>query len=376
MRPPSAIKVVFWNCRGVLRKKDDIEKLAETIDILFLAETCVSSLRDFRVRGFDCLRIDANLAEIRGMLVLIYNLILYSQVDLSNAFDDSFEALELSINNSRLLLIDVYRHPNAPVPANSLSALSPVLDKYEFFILLTISDFNAHHPMWGGTRTNAAGRVLASCIDNNHLVILNPPSSPTHISFSRPSSSIIDLAIASPRISSLCDTLISSDLLGSDHYPIEVQVNCGIRISSVFSYKIELSKEQRMEVLRFLHHNANSISQKIKDTNPDDPVSQYNDIFMELISESYERFSPSIINLIPRIKHHVWLLLKKALHHPRGELLTAPGPLNNAVMLSKRLDIAPRGITMFIIVQWYRIPVKSLEEPSVLAGKGFVPLLI
>ncbi|KYM96985.1 hypothetical protein ALC62_12362 [Cyphomyrmex costatus] len=68
-----SVKIAFWNCRGALRKKGDIEKLAEAVDILFLAETCVSSLRDFRVMGYDCLRIDANQADVRGMLVLIRN---------------------------------------------------------------------------------------------------------------------------------------------------------------------------------------------------------------------------------------------------------------------------------------------------------------
>ncbi|XP_018395380.1 PREDICTED: RNA-directed DNA polymerase from mobile element jockey-like [Cyphomyrmex costatus] len=285
-----SIKIAYWNCRGALGKKGDIEKLAETVDILFLAETCVGPLCNFRVLGFDCLRVDANRADVRGMLILIRNPILYSPVDLSGIFNNSFEALgiELSLNSSRLLLIGTYRHPSAPAPANSLSALSSLLDKQELFILL--GDFNAHHPMWGGSRANAAGHLLANLIDDHHLVVLNPPSSPTHVSFSPFSLSTIDLAIASPRISSLCDTQVSPDLLGSDHYPLEV--NCGVRTASVFAYKINLSKDQWSAVQHYLSVNANSISQSICDIDPDDPVSQYN-TFMELVSKSYEDFSLS-----------------------------------------------------------------------------------
>ncbi|KYN10883.1 hypothetical protein ALC57_16983 [Trachymyrmex cornetzi] len=86
--------------------------------------------------------------------------------------------------------------------------------------------------------------------------------------------------------------LFLPDLLGSDHYPIMVQVNCLVSTSTVFSYKVKLSKAQRDDIELYLFNNANSISQAVRDINPDDPVSQYN-TFMNLISASYERFSPS-----------------------------------------------------------------------------------
>ncbi|KYN12409.1 hypothetical protein ALC57_15424 [Trachymyrmex cornetzi] len=204
-----SVKIAYWNCRGAMGKKGDIEKLASTLDILFLAETCVGAAQEFRLRGFDCLRVDSNWANIRGMMVLIRNPITYSSINLSSILDDSFEALG---------------------------------------IVLTLN---------------------------------NPPHSST-----------LDLAIASPRISPLCNTLILPYLLGSDHFPIMVQVNYLVRTSTVFSYKVTLSKAQRDDMELYLHNNANSISQAVRDINPDDPVSQYN-TFMNLISASYERFSPS-----------------------------------------------------------------------------------
>ncbi|KYN06782.1 hypothetical protein ALC62_02263 [Cyphomyrmex costatus] len=283
-----SIRVAYWNYRGALSKKGGIEKMLEFLDVLFLAETCVGPLHDFRVRV--SLRIDSNQANIRRMIVLIRNPIVFSSVDLSSMIDDSFEVLGISFNNSRLFLLGTYRHQNVPASHASISSLSFFLDKHDFSMML--GDFNAHHLMWGGSRTNPAAHMLSKCIDDYHLVILNPPSSPTHVSSSSSSSSTIDLAIASPRISSLCDTRILPDLFGSDHYPVEVQVNCMVRTVAVFSYKIKLSKPQWTEVVHYLHTNAAFISQSIKDIDPDDPVSQHN-TFMELVSASYENFSPS-----------------------------------------------------------------------------------
>ncbi|KYQ49822.1 hypothetical protein ALC60_11098 [Trachymyrmex zeteki] len=172
-----ALRILYWNCRGALGKKAEVEKLSESYDILFLAETCVNYFHDFRVREFDCLRVDANMTDVRGMITLIRNPITYSSLDLSSMINSSLEALgvKLSLNNSYLFLIGVYRHPNVSTSFNSFSSLTSFLNDHDNSILL--GDFNAHHPMWGGTRVNTAGRILSKCIDDSHLVILNPPAS-------------------------------------------------------------------------------------------------------------------------------------------------------------------------------------------------------
>ncbi|KYN13209.1 hypothetical protein ALC57_14595 [Trachymyrmex cornetzi] len=303
-------QILYWNC--VLGKKAEIEKLSKSFDIIFLAETCIKVNHDFRIRGFDCLRMDANMADIRGMIVLIRNPIIYSFLDLSSMIDCSFEALGIKIpfNNSHLFLIGVYRHSNVRVSNFAISALTSFVADHHFSILL--GDFNAHHPMWGGTRSNRVGRALVECINEQHLVVLNPPSSPTYLSFFPYYTSTINLIIASPHISSFCEALVLPDLHGS-----EVRVNCLVKTTSVFSYKIKLSKTQweegvaptpvgviggvqssrdqsgspREEVKHYLINNSKIISQTVNSIPSDDPITQYN-TFLALIAVSYERFSP------------------------------------------------------------------------------------
>ncbi|KYQ54709.1 hypothetical protein ALC60_06414 [Trachymyrmex zeteki] len=130
---------------------------------------------------------------------------------------------KISFNNSHLFLIGVYRHPNVPASNFAISSLTSFVADHYFSILL--GDFNAHYPMWGGTRPNGASRALGKCIDDHHLVVLNPPSSPTYISFSPYYTSTIDLIIASPQISSLCEAHVLPDLHENDHHPLEIRVN-------------------------------------------------------------------------------------------------------------------------------------------------------
>lgn len=38
----SPLRLLYWNCRGAISKNPDIEALAESAEIIILAETCVS----------------------------------------------------------------------------------------------------------------------------------------------------------------------------------------------------------------------------------------------------------------------------------------------------------------------------------------------
>ncbi|KYQ60593.1 hypothetical protein ALC60_00347, partial [Trachymyrmex zeteki] len=94
----------------------------------------------------------------------------------------------------------------------------------------------------------------------------------------------IDLAMASSSVASLCDAVILSDLFGSDHYPIEVLVNCLVMIANIFSYKIMLTPWS--DITQYLYDNADAIIRIINSINPDDPLTQYN-TFFDCVSKSF-----------------------------------------------------------------------------------------
>ncbi|KYQ55863.1 hypothetical protein ALC60_05144 [Trachymyrmex zeteki] len=112
--------------------------------------------------------------------------------DLTSKLDCSLKALaiRLSLNRSHFVIVSVYRHPNLPSSRAALSNLISFIGDHDPAIILQ-GDLNAH---------------------------------------------------------SLCDTRVLSDFFGSDHLPIEVRVNCLIKIASVFSYKIMLTPLQWSKV--------------------------------------------------------------------------------------------------------------------------------
>ncbi len=90
-----------------------------------------------------------------------------------------------------------------------------------FFIA---GDFNAHNPLWGGTRTCPRGSILENIIDQQNLILLNSGNH-THFSMASNTFSSIDLALCSPSLSTMVEWTVLDDLHGSDHFPTLVHFN-------------------------------------------------------------------------------------------------------------------------------------------------------
>lgn len=110
----SGCSLIYWNCRGILNKKPEIEKLAESHEVIILAEICLTPSHDFRIRRFEYLRKDCTKPGMRGMAVLIKNFIVYSILDLAGILDPSVEAFVfyLFTCQGEFAVVEAYRHPN------------------------------------------------------------------------------------------------------------------------------------------------------------------------------------------------------------------------------------------------------------------------
>lgn len=92
-----SFRVIFWNCRGAVGKKAEIEKLCEEYEVVVLAETCFSTKFEFYVRGFHCLRSDCFEPGKRGVAMLIKNKIKFKTVDIPSLPDPSLEVVAVEI---------------------------------------------------------------------------------------------------------------------------------------------------------------------------------------------------------------------------------------------------------------------------------------
>lgn len=144
---------------------------------------------------------------------------------------------------------------------------------------LISGDFNGHHLAFGCATSNARGNALYGVFDEQDLCILNT-GSPTTVQRPTRNASAIDVSCASPVIAPLCEWRVGDDSLGSDHYPIFIDMN----ISPLF-YKINDNIE------KFLFHKADwtkyflqskELSESFQ-VDMDNPVECYNN-FCEILN--------------------------------------------------------------------------------------------
>lgn len=152
-----------------------------------------------------------------------------------------------------------------------------------------MGDFNAHHVAWGNKTCDLVGkRLLDVFVDSGFNLLNDKKSSFCRFNFvpSSASVSVIDLILASPSVSHLCNSCSTlSDPMGSDHFPISVVVR-GTRPNHVaFKYKIKLSDKAII--------NLHSVMEKNFD------ISKY--IINSDLEESYNSFTKDIISQIKSV---------------------------------------------------------------------------
>lgn len=84
---------------------------------------------------------------------------------------------------------------------------------------LICGDFNAHHEMWASSKRDHMCVELLEAIENLDFVILNNGSS-TRVNLPGHNKSVVDVSFCSPDIVTKLQWNVTSDTLGSDHYPI------------------------------------------------------------------------------------------------------------------------------------------------------------
>lgn len=122
-----------------------------------------------------------------------------------------------------------YNLVNAYFPegcAGKTEWLSQLNNDIEWII---VGDFNAHHALWGGsgTETRGGGASLAEQITNANLFLLNdstPTRMPDRVEHAP---TAIDLSLVSPSLAPVTSWEVIQDDLGSDHFPIKI--NIGIK---------------------------------------------------------------------------------------------------------------------------------------------------
>ena len=123
----------------------------------------------------------------------------------------------MTLPSGNLKLYNMYSPPDKSLELDSLNC-----EKENWMI---IGDFNSHSPSWGYPTIDDKGEDLEAWMVDKGLILINRPDDPTtYTSIPWRTTSTPDLAIATDNIHKLCSRTIYTQLGGSDHKPIILDI--------------------------------------------------------------------------------------------------------------------------------------------------------
>ena len=159
----------------------------------------------------------------------------------------------MSTNSGNFLILACYRSPNNN---NNLTALeiqnfNILVNNFNQYLLL--GDFNAHHPFWGSAFSCVNGRTLVENLDIEKFFLLNS-GDPTHF-YSHDNNlkySCIDLTFISMSLAMSTNWGVIDDPWGSDHFPIEIDINVCPKQIEKKNFRFNLKKVHWSNFLIYL----------------------------------------------------------------------------------------------------------------------------
>ncbi len=211
-----------WNLNGLRAHSEELKLIISRHKpfIVCLQETHLLPLHPLSLRGFNIYRFDHDdgLRAHGGVAVLIRDSLFSEEHNVRT--DLQTVCVRVHLPSFSFTVCSIYIPPGQVVSQEELEDVFSQLPA-PFFIA---GDFNAHNPLWGGTRTCPRGSILENIIDQQNLILLNSGNH-THYSMASNTFSSIDLALCSPSLSTMVEWTVLDDLHGSDHFPILVHFN-------------------------------------------------------------------------------------------------------------------------------------------------------
>lgn len=202
---------INWNLNGLKTKRSQLQLLINKYnpEFLCLEETHLKPRDTITIRNYNIYRKD-NPNGYRGVVILVHKNNTSSEIPLNG----NLQAVAVRESYPEpCTLCSIYIAPDQIITYNEINHLIRMLPKP--FILT--GDFNAHNPLWNGTRTDQHGRVIEDVLE--HYTLLNN-GKPTHFSSQYGTFSRIDLSIRDPQIAPNIHWDTENSLYGSKHYPI------------------------------------------------------------------------------------------------------------------------------------------------------------
>jgi len=300
------LKIVFWNSRSIIQRKNELPDITRTIDIFICVESWLSPEIHFEIPGFWSFRKDRpNGQRGGGILFLVRKDLLYTELKQVCIQTNKVEIAGIRITNidPQIDIVACYRPPGhiLLVSQTEWNLITNSIDSTSNSILL--GDFNAHNKKWNCSNTDTNGTRLDYSIELKNLFLHNTNSA-THINLYNGSKSNIDLILSSTLISDKINTEVADKTYGSDHFPITIEVDANRSLYHKQTFKLKLVTTDWNHYLCLLEQNYSKFLTYEYDqlASPD----KYN-FFISIITESLKKQHHAktikIIIIIKIIKH-------------------------------------------------------------------------
>ncbi|RLU22509.1 hypothetical protein DMN91_004787 [Ooceraea biroi] len=150
------------------------------------------------------------------------------------------------------------------------------------------------------------GDRMVQALDSFDLCLLND-GVPTRLGYAHESSSVLDLTMASTSVAACSHATTLSDNMGSDHFPIEVEIGCNAIPINRFAHKIHLSEQETKIFARKLERQRDMLPLE----SADDALSSYEVLVSLIRGEAMECASgesshPRTRTVLPRRRPAPW----------------------------------------------------------------------
>lgn len=176
----TSTKILFWNCRGVTRRRLELLQLVQEkeIDILLLNETHLSHNQKIKLPNFITYVSNrpqqAGHPAAGGTAILIHRKFIHHHISITtNSVENTIVELQLGTFETRLVAI--YKRPTVPLLTSDLENL---LDTRINVIIA--GDLNAKHLAWSSRYKNPAGNAIIQLLSTRNDTTFAAPTSPTH----------------------------------------------------------------------------------------------------------------------------------------------------------------------------------------------------
>lgn len=231
------LKILYWNARRITQRKYELQNTLRDIDIFVCVETWLKPHDSLKIPGFITIREDRRNTQGGGILFLVRKKLVPVILNQITKQSNEVEIAGIRIENTNppLDIVACYRIPGYTLSQTEWNEILSCTSHNKNSIL--VGDFNAHNVKWNCKKTDVNGERLEQSIENQNMFLHNT-NTHTHIDMRNNNKSNIDLVLSTMSIADKINFEVYDGTLGSDHFPIVLDIDASCHTYQRKSFKI------------------------------------------------------------------------------------------------------------------------------------------